>query len=45
MAAKVAIGTVVGMAVLGAILGPALYFGLAGKKLAVLKRRTSSRHL
>ena len=29
--AKIAIGTVIGMVALGAILGPSLYFGLNGR--------------
>lgn len=29
--AKIAIGTIIGMVVLGAILGPAVYFGLKGE--------------
>ena len=35
--AKIAIGTVTGLVVLGAVLGPSLYFGLAGKKCVVLR--------
>lgn len=31
MPAKVAIGTITGLVVLGAILGPSIYFGLTGK--------------
>ena len=40
--AKVAIGVVLSMAVLGAILGPSIYFGLAGKLNLLL---TESRHV
>ena len=35
--AKIAIGAVTGMVVLGAILGPSIYFALAGKSCAYLQ--------